>query len=179
MILLKPIVDLIITMKTYLLTFFIWTCCLTGLLYGQTDMPTDTDQSPSLTTEEQQTHPIDPNDPFFDPRDHPLKQPDNFQSKFFNMLLILGLLIGFMLLASWMLKRMMRSRITQLNDASAIKIRETRHLSARSTIYLLDVMGQGLVIAETPTGVSHLATVSLEGEKETSRPIFPPSKPGN
>ena len=54
-------------------------------------------------------------------------ESDTFQSKFLNMLFLLALLIGFMLLASWALKRMMRTKITQLNTGSSIKILETRY----------------------------------------------------
>lgn len=105
-------------------------------------------------------------DPLIDPT---ASDSDTFQSKFMNMLFLLGLLIGFMLLASWMLKKMSKTRVTQLNQASAIKVVETRYLSPRSTLYLLDVQGQSLLIAESPMGVSYLASLgdALEShEKE-------------
>lgn len=88
-------------------------------------------------------------------------EPDNFQAKFMNMLFLLSLIIVFMLFASWMLKRLTRSRTEQINSASSIKVLETRYLSPRSTVYLIDVMGQGLIIAESHTGVTHLATIPL------------------
>ncbi len=52
-----------------------------------------------------------------DPSSKQVKEQDTFQGKFLNMLFILGLLIGFMILASWLLKKMMKSRITQINQA--------------------------------------------------------------
>ncbi len=172
---------MIISMKIYVLTFFIWLCCLTSFLFSQTDTPLYLNQSTSPSFQEQiqpsneQTPsvPVDPNpnrETFNNLRNRP---EDDFQSKFMNMLIVLGLLIGFMVLASWMLKRLMRTRINQLNSTSSIKVLETRHLSPKSTLYLLDVMGQGLLIAESQTGISHLATLPLEEESLPS----PPSPP--
>jgi flagellar biogenesis protein FliO len=85
-------------------------------------------------------------------------QPETqtFQSKFLNMLVILGLLIGFMLLASWSLKRMMRSKVDQLNVGNAIKVLESRHLSQRVTIHLIEIEDKKYVIAESPTAVTSL-----------------------
>ncbi|WP_042279315.1 MULTISPECIES: FliO/MopB family protein [unclassified Candidatus Protochlamydia] len=113
-------------------------------------------------------------DPLIDPE---LTETDHFQAKFMNMLFILGLLISFMLLASWMLKRMTKSKVTQMNQASSIKILETRHLTPRSTIYLIEVKGQHLLIGESVAGVSHLATIGfLEEGDDTNykRPAIPP-----
>ena len=92
------------------------------------------------------------------------RESDTFQTKFFNMLFILGLLIGFMLLASWALKRMMKSKMTQLNTASNIKVLETRYLSPRATLYLVEIENQTFLIAESPTSVSYLATLSQQHE---------------
>ena len=56
-------------------------------------------------------------------------ESDTFQAKFLNMLFILALLIGFMILASWALKRLMKTKINQLNTTNNIKVLETRYLS--------------------------------------------------
>lgn len=94
------------------------------------------------------------------------KEGDSFKGKFMQMLFLLGLIIAFMLLASYMLKRLNKSRIEQHNQSSLIQIREARVISARSTIYVLDVQGKGLVIAESPTGVTHLTTIALDDEHD-------------
>lgn len=93
---------------------------------------------------------------------HLEKESDSFQAKFFHMLMILGLLIGFMLLASWALKRMMRTKMTQLNTGSTIKILETRYLSPRATLYLIEAQDQTFLIGESPTQVTYLATLSQD-----------------
>ena len=93
-------------------------------------------------------------------------EPDDYQSKFMNMLFMLGLLIGFMLFASWLLKRMSRSRVTNLNQGSDIKVLETRYLSPRATLYLLDIHGKNILIAESPMGVSHISSFrSIEDDE--------------
>ena len=86
------------------------------------------------------------------------EEPDNFQGKFMNMLFILALLIGFMIVASLMLKRMSRNRVSQINNQSVIKVLETRYLSPRATLYLLDIEGKEILIAESHSGVSHIAS---------------------
>jgi len=106
--------------------------------------------------------------------DHLPNETESFESKFFNMLFVLGLLIGFMILASWALKRMMKSKVTHLNTASMIKVLETRYLSPRATLYLVEVQNQNFLIAESPTTVAFLKTSSLQmGESPTTDRSFP------
>lgn len=96
------------------------------------------------------------------PDDSP-KEEESFEAKFFNMLFILGLLIAFMILASWALKRMMKSKVSQLNTASSIKVVESRYLSPKATLHLVEVEDQLILIAESPSAVTHLAAFPLEG----------------
>ncbi|WP_068470363.1 FliO/MopB family protein [Candidatus Protochlamydia phocaeensis] len=112
----------------------------------------------------------------YDPLADHLQEPDNFQVKFMNMLFVLALLIGFMILASWMLKRMMKTRVTQLNSSSIIKVLETRYLSPRSTLYLLDLQGKQLLIAESATGVTALTSLETLPEEDmpSGRQSLPP-----
>ena len=94
------------------------------------------------------------------------------------MLFILGLLIGFMILASWALKRMMKSKMTHLNTASSIKVLETRYLSPRATLYLVEVQDQSFLIAESPTTVTYITTFPIQEEESSPKdhPPFPSSK---
>lgn len=171
-------------MATYLLTFFIWFCGFIPFAFGQI---TETDST--FITENSNEHPAPhhgveeaskesemtsnpANDSFDSAMDLEQKHPDNFQIKFINMLVVLALIIGFMVVASWMLKRMMRTRTTQMNEMSAIKVLETRYLSPKSTLYLLEIRGKGLVVAETSSGVSSLMTISLPEHSENSPPHF-------
>lgn len=86
-------------------------------------------------------------------------EADTFQAKFLNMLFLLALLIGFMILASWSLKRLMKTKIKNLNTASTIKVLETRYLSPRATLYLVEVQNHTILMAESPTTMTFLATI--------------------
>ncbi|HYG40740.1 MAG TPA: flagellar biosynthetic protein FliO, partial [Cytophagales bacterium] len=88
----------------------------------------------------------------------PPKESDNFQAKFLNMLFILGLLIGFMILASWALKRMMKARVTQINQTSLIKLLETRPLSPKSIVYLIEIENTKILVGESQNGLNYLAS---------------------
>ena len=94
----------------------------------------------------------------------------DFTSEFSNMLLTLGLIVLVMLLATWLFKKAMHSRIQQINVTSLIKVLETRTLSTKLSVHLIEVCNRGIVFAESATGVAKLTEVSLEGEEE--KPSF-------
>jgi flagellar protein FliO/FliZ len=165
-------------MKRYLLIFLVClnAFCLPTVVWGNasnsisledaaTPHSVDTDTTePQSTPSTVEQHPALP--PEFDHLLHEGdKESDTFQAKFIRMLVLLGLLIGFMLLASSMLKRMMRKRLNNQNVGSSIKILETRYLSPKSTVYLLDIRGKGYIIAEAHSNVTLLTTVPLEEEE--------------
>ncbi len=95
------------------------------------------------------------------------KESDSFKSKFMNMLILLVLLIGAMYLTAWALRRMTKTRISQLNTSSVIKIIETRQLSHKGMLHLIDIEGQTILIAESPNGISHLASIVSNGRQDT------------
>ena len=165
-------------MKCYSLFFFIFLGVLPFSLLAQensTHHPSSMDNhsddfNPSMQGELSNQHPesmrhdLDYHE-LFDKDFHPLShETDSFETKFLNMLFVLGLLIGFMILASWALKRMMKSKITHLNTASSIKILETRYLSPRATVYLIEVQDRSFLIAESPTAVTYLGAFPPQEE---------------
>lgn len=77
----------------------------------------------------------------------------NFIGEFFYMLLMLTLLITLVMFTSWFLKRMLNSRMEQMNASSTIKVLEKRSLSQKTHLYLIEHEGKSLLIAETPTHV--------------------------
>lgn len=101
---------------------------------------------------------------------HPSLEGDDtpsYESKFIRMLVILALLIAFMLIASWALKHMMRSRLTQLNTESQIKLIESRSLSSKCILHLLEVEGKHFLIAESPTKVISMQPIKMEVRPES------------
>lgn len=89
-------------------------------------------------------------------------EEDHFYQEFFKMLSMLGLIIMLLLLASWFLKRLLSSRTEQINNTSMIKIVERRMLSAKSAVYVVDVMGKKIALAESQNGITCLGDVSLK-----------------
>ncbi len=81
---------------------------------------------------------------------------DRFFGEAMHMFIALGVIICFLLLASWFVKRMLSTQIQQMNDTSRIKIHERRTLSAKSSLYLLEVENNTVLISESPAGVSLL-----------------------
>ncbi|KAF3362342.1 hypothetical protein PHSC3_001171 [Chlamydiales bacterium STE3] len=83
----------------------------------------------------------------------------HFTMQLLNMFFMLGLLIGLLLFVSWFLKRMMHTRIQQVNDSSAIKILEQRAISPKTTVYALDIEGKTYILAETATAITSLQPI--------------------
>lgn len=104
-------------------------------------------------------YPKDPFDAF--PLEHDVTtdvvQDNRFLGEFFYMLLMLGMLIGVVLAAGYFLRRLTSSRIEALNTSSRIKIQESRSLSQRSQISLIEVDDNEYIVAENHAGISILA----------------------
>lgn len=82
----------------------------------------------------------------------PEMPPDQFYGEFFKMIFMLGLVIAFLLLVMWFLKRMMSARIEQLNLTSFIKIVERRVLTPKTTLYVIEVFDRRFLVAESHSG---------------------------
>lgn len=79
--------------------------------------------------------------------------PFNFMGEFVNMLLTLALVLGLVFISLVFLKKLMRSKMRQLNYTTGIKILERRVLNTKSSLYLVDILGKGIVISESPAGI--------------------------
>lgn len=94
----------------------------------------------------------------FDPADKQLPvDSSRFMGEFMYMLFILGCLIGLMMFASWFIRRMMHTKVQQMNESSNIKITESRSLGPKSILHLIEVNGTEILVSETPAGVTPLA----------------------
>lgn len=77
------------------------------------------------------------------------------------MLLMLGLLLAAVFLATAFLRKMLNAKYEQQNTSSQIKIIEKRPLSQRTTLYILEIDKKTLLIAETPSSVVALSESPL------------------
>lgn len=87
----------------------------------------------------------------------PELQNEKFYVEFFKMLLILAVVIAALMAVMWFVRRMASVRMTQMNRSSLLQIVETRPLSPKTTLYIMDVEGKRLIFAESHEGVTFLA----------------------
>ena len=106
----------------------------------------------------------------------PTEQDDRFLTELFSMLATLGLIIAALLLVLWFMKRLMNTRVEQLNASSSIRISERRALSPKSMLYLIEVENKTILIAESINGITRIEDFPLiETSASESTPTEPTS----
>lgn len=152
----------------FLLSHF--TCAYSTTLLADNNEPlVNHAESPEL---EPQLPPTVSPEPF---PENPGINNDHFYAEFFKMLFMLGLIIVMLLLASWFLKRLLNSRVQQVNSTSPIKIIERRALTAKTTVYVMDILGKKIAIAESQNGVTFLGDVSRASDRQVME-FMPPKQ---
>lgn len=97
----------------------------------------------------------------------PLDQPFSYRASFIKMMLTLFALIVLIVVSVWMLRRLSRGRMKQMNYGKQIKIIERRPISAKSILYLVEIGGKRVVISESQFEVRAITTLDqLVGETE-------------
>lgn len=96
-----------------------------------------------------------------------------FWTEVVNMMATLGLIISLILIAAWFLKRMLNTRQEQVNTTSIIKVIERRGLSPKTAVYLLEIEGKSIVIAESQNGVTVLGNYDSPVDEEAETPKTP------
>lgn len=94
-----------------------------------------------------------------------------FMEEMLNMFIVLGGIVGVMLVVSWALKKLLNTKMLQINQTSGIKIIEKRAISPKVHIYLLNIRGKGFVIAESPQGVHGLGDFLLNEDDLDEEPL--------
>jgi flagellar biogenesis protein FliO len=87
-----------------------------------------------------------------------------FFQEFLSMLFSVGIILGAIFVLMWVLRRMMNARMEQVNLKSSIKIIERRPLSPKTTIYILEIHGKAVTIADSHNGVALLSQSPLPSE---------------
>lgn len=103
--------------------------------------------------------------PIEDLIEKPNPATDHFLADLFNMLATLGLIVALILIAGWFLKRLATTRQQQANETSSIKVLERRSLSPKTAVYILEIEGTGILMAESVNGVTRLAEFPIAKEK--------------
>lgn len=82
--------------------------------------------------------------------------PYNYSGELVNMALSLVCVTAVIALSVFVMKKILKTKWRFQKNGQAITILERKALSPKSAIYLVDVLGKGLVIAEGPQGVTTL-----------------------
>lgn len=102
-------------------------------------------------------------DNFFDN----VQAPVTYKGAFVKMMLTLLGLILLIVISVWMLRRISHGRMKQMNYGRAIKVLERRPLSAKSILYLVEISGKKVVIAESQIEVRMITTADHLNPDET------------
>jgi flagellar biogenesis protein FliO len=106
----------------------------------------------------------------------------NYLEEVTNMIISLVVLLIFAVTVLFFVKKMMRSKQRFLNRSTAIKVLERRAFHSKASLYLVDILGKGVVIAESqgniqlitefPEGTNLYALMDLEKESQNSKISF-------
>lgn len=108
---------------------------------------------------QEEGEPVEPPYPYEDLRSGDPIPTEDFTGELFKMLAVLGLILGGMLLVSWLIRYMMNMRMEQANVTSEIKILERRMISPKSSVYLIDIHGARFAVSESLNGITLLGSV--------------------
>lgn len=84
--------------------------------------------------------------------------PISYKGAFVKMMATLLGLIALIVISVWMLRRISHGRLKQMNYGRSIKILERRPLSAKTILYLVEISGKKVVVAESHLEVSKITT---------------------
>lgn len=90
----------------------------------------------------------------------------NFMHEFLQMIFTLIIVLALAIFTLMMLKKLMRSRANVINENSAIRVLEKRNLSSKASLYLVDILGKGVVISETSQGIDLITELPLGADLE-------------
>jgi flagellar protein FliO/FliZ len=89
------------------------------------------------------------------PSDQPLPPEEVGMQLVYMFLCLIGLLV-LAYFSVWFLKRLFQNRIARGNATQSIKILEKRMLSPKSVLYLVEVEGRKVLLAESHLEIQHL-----------------------
>jgi len=96
----------------------------------------------------------------------PVDAIPGYEGAFIKMLLTLIALIAAIFLTVWALRRLAQGRLKASGAGRAIHVLEKRALSPKTALYLIEVSGKQVVIAESQLEIKRV--VSLEAPNEGS-----------
>lgn len=95
-------------------------------------------------------------------------EEDSYESMFMRTMLILFSLLVFVALCVWLFKRMAQNRAGQMNYHKTIKVLETRAISPKTLLYLIEVGDRRILLSESQLHVKQLTTLDFPEEQDPS-----------
>lgn len=83
----------------------------------------------------------------------------SYEKTFVKMIFTLVALIAFIILTFWFLRRISQARMGQFSGSKRIKVLERRPISPKSVLYLVEIGGKKVLVAESHLEVRKIALV--------------------
>jgi flagellar biogenesis protein FliO len=91
---------------------------------------------------------------------------ESYETAFIKTIVVLVGLLILIVLTVWMFKKISHGRFKSFNYLKSVKILEKRPLSPKSMLYLIEVSGKQILIAESQLEVRALTSVEWQGKNE-------------
>lgn len=88
--------------------------------------------------------------------------PTDLWAALLRMMTALGIILVFLALSYWLLKRFLRHRQTKGGNAQAIQVIEKRMISPKTMLYLVEVDGKKILFAESHLEIQELGRSELD-----------------
>lgn len=86
---------------------------------------------------------------------------NNYEATFIRTMVVLLCILILIGLAVWMFRRLSHTRIRQMNFNKSIKVLEKRPISPKSILYLIDVGGRQILVAESQLEIREITTLDF------------------
>jgi hypothetical protein len=90
------------------------------------------------------------------PQDQPPLPVEDYGAAFFKMIMMLLSILVLVILTVWVIKRWGHGRLGRFKDKQSIHILEKRILSPKTALYLIEIEGSQLLVAESQLEVRPL-----------------------
>jgi len=123
--------------------------------------PPEKEEKPANSDEQKASdEPVDMDDH----EEHDMKKAtESYETAFIKTIVVLVGLLVLVILTVWMFKKISHGRLRSFNYMKSIKILEKRPLSPKSMLYLIEVGGKQVLIAESQLHVKNVASLDWLG----------------
>jgi len=84
---------------------------------------------------------------------------ENYQASLMKMFFMLILLIGLLILTVWLLRKFLNARMQSASQGKSIQILESRTISPKSILYLIEIDGERFLISESQAQIQKIESL--------------------